>query len=300
MPVQTTYPGVYIEERPSGVHTIVGVSTSVTAFVGRGGEGTCRQPVRIFSFSDYLRTFGPPLDEVSPMGHAVQHFFANGGSQAVIVRVARRQRGGGVRRRSRRRCPSGTDVLTLTAIGRGEWANRTGSVGLEAEVDRDGDGEPRRPVQPGRHATVTLDPRDQRPRRQARARDHLNLSMSPRHPRYALNVLGGVAARRRERPGRRSRRRSRAPRSGAGAARRPAHDHRGRQDAARLGRLRPAASIVLLFPTETRRRRPRRLAQIVDRDQHRPRRTPGSPPTASLARTTAEDRVQRRRAWTRR
>ena len=34
MPVSPTYPGVYIEEVPSGVRTIVGVSTSVTAFVG--------------------------------------------------------------------------------------------------------------------------------------------------------------------------------------------------------------------------------------------------------------------------
>ena len=31
MPVAPTYPGVYIEEIPSGVHTITGVSTSITA-----------------------------------------------------------------------------------------------------------------------------------------------------------------------------------------------------------------------------------------------------------------------------
>ena len=29
-----TYPGVYIEEVPSGVRTITGVATSITAFVG--------------------------------------------------------------------------------------------------------------------------------------------------------------------------------------------------------------------------------------------------------------------------
>jgi len=33
MPITPTYPGVYIEEIPSGVRTITGVSTSVTAFV---------------------------------------------------------------------------------------------------------------------------------------------------------------------------------------------------------------------------------------------------------------------------
>ena len=39
MPVLTTYPGVYIEEIPSGVHTITGVATSITAFVGRALRG---------------------------------------------------------------------------------------------------------------------------------------------------------------------------------------------------------------------------------------------------------------------
>ena len=34
MPVAPTYPGVYVEELPSGVHTITGVSTAVTAFLG--------------------------------------------------------------------------------------------------------------------------------------------------------------------------------------------------------------------------------------------------------------------------
>ena len=33
MPITPTYPGVYIEELPSGVHTITAVTTSVTAFV---------------------------------------------------------------------------------------------------------------------------------------------------------------------------------------------------------------------------------------------------------------------------
>src|SRR5438128_444986 len=34
MPVSVSYPGVYIQEIPSGVHTITGVATSITAFVG--------------------------------------------------------------------------------------------------------------------------------------------------------------------------------------------------------------------------------------------------------------------------
>ena len=34
-----TYPGVYIEEVPSGVRTIAGVSTSVAAFIGTFSKG---------------------------------------------------------------------------------------------------------------------------------------------------------------------------------------------------------------------------------------------------------------------
>ena len=39
MPSTLTYPGVYIEEVPSGVRTITGVATSITAFVGRAARG---------------------------------------------------------------------------------------------------------------------------------------------------------------------------------------------------------------------------------------------------------------------
>ena len=39
MPVSVSYPGVYIEEIPSGVRTITGVATSITAFVGKALRG---------------------------------------------------------------------------------------------------------------------------------------------------------------------------------------------------------------------------------------------------------------------
>jgi phage tail sheath protein FI len=90
MPVTLTYPGVYIEEVPSGVRTITGVATSITAFVGRALRGPVdsdeKSPVRIFSFADYERIFGGFWAE-SPMSFAVYHYFLNGGSDALIVRV---------------------------------------------------------------------------------------------------------------------------------------------------------------------------------------------------------------------
>ena len=86
MPVAPTYPGVYVEEIPSGVHTITGVATSITAFVGRAPRGTPNEPITIFSFADFERKFGG-LDADYPMSYAVRDFYLNGGSQALIVRL---------------------------------------------------------------------------------------------------------------------------------------------------------------------------------------------------------------------
>ncbi|HEX8620314.1 MAG TPA: phage tail sheath C-terminal domain-containing protein [Thermoanaerobaculia bacterium] len=86
MPTALTYPGVYIEEVPSGVRTITGVATSITAFVGRALRGKVLEPVRIQSFAEYERAFGG-LWEDSTMSYAVQQYFLNGGVDALIVRV---------------------------------------------------------------------------------------------------------------------------------------------------------------------------------------------------------------------
>jgi phage tail sheath protein FI len=86
MPITPTYPGVYIEEIPSGVHTITGVATSITAFLGRAARGRVNQPTVINSFPDYDRIFGG-LCVNSTMSYAVRDFYLNGGSQAVIVRL---------------------------------------------------------------------------------------------------------------------------------------------------------------------------------------------------------------------
>ena len=86
MPVQLSYPGVYIEELPSGVRTIAGVATSIAAFVGRAWRGPVDEPVTLYSYADYERQFGG-LWRDSTMSYAVQQFFQNGGGQAIVVRV---------------------------------------------------------------------------------------------------------------------------------------------------------------------------------------------------------------------
>ena len=81
-----TDPGVYIEEFSSGVHTITGVATSITAFVGWAPQGPTDRAVLVQSWSDYARQFGG-LMSGALLGYAVNHFFKNGGSQAYIVRL---------------------------------------------------------------------------------------------------------------------------------------------------------------------------------------------------------------------
>jgi phage tail sheath protein FI len=87
MPVTPTYPGVYIEEIPSGVSTIPAVTTSVTAFVGYTPRGPLETPVTLTSFADFERSFGG-LSANSVLSYTVQHFFQNGGSVAIVVRLA--------------------------------------------------------------------------------------------------------------------------------------------------------------------------------------------------------------------
>ena len=58
MPTTPTYPGVYIEEIPSGVRTISGVATSIAAFVDFFARGPMNQAVRIFNMGDFEREFG--------------------------------------------------------------------------------------------------------------------------------------------------------------------------------------------------------------------------------------------------
>ena len=86
MPPLLNFPGVYIEEIPSAVHTITGVATSIAAFAGWAVQGPTNEAVLALSFSDFQNQFGG-LDSRSYLGYAVNQFFANGGQQAYIIRV---------------------------------------------------------------------------------------------------------------------------------------------------------------------------------------------------------------------
>ena len=86
MSITLTYPGVYLQEIPDSEHSIQGVSTSTTAFIGIAKKGPVDEATTIHSFTGYERIFGG-LWNKSNLSFAVYQYFLNGGRDAVVVRV---------------------------------------------------------------------------------------------------------------------------------------------------------------------------------------------------------------------
>src|SRR5262245_24418303 len=118
MPAVLSYPGVYIEEIPSGVRTITGVATSIAAFVGRARRGPVDEPVTINSYADFERQFGGLWID-STLSYAVRDFFVNGGGQAIVVRVANGAAGATIALPTGAAAPN--DLLSLVASSPGGW-----------------------------------------------------------------------------------------------------------------------------------------------------------------------------------
>lgn len=130
---QVSYPGVYIQEVPSGVHTITSVSTSVTAFIDFFKEGPMNQAVQIFGMTDFERIFGG-LDDRSEASYAVSQFFLNGGGEAYVIRVASFDGANPLSKASVKlkadTSGPGPVILEITAANEGIWGNN-----LRVDVD---------------------------------------------------------------------------------------------------------------------------------------------------------------------
>ncbi len=182
MPSALTYPGVYIEELPSGVRTITGVPTSLTAFVGRAWRGPLDEPVKINSYSDYERVFGG-LWRGSTMSYSVQQFFSNGGAQAIVVRVATRT-GAGATSAATIDLGAGN---TLVAAWPGTWG-RNLSVTVDHKVKNAADTNLF-------NLTIVDDPNalnaaDSQKRGGSGAQEaFLNVSRDPASPRFVTKIL---------------------------------------------------------------------------------------------------------------
>ncbi len=97
MAVQTSYPGVYIQELPSLAHSIQPAPTSVAVFIGYTHPFRTSKfltAVPLFSFADYQSNFGGFFS--SPwqrdyVGQAVFQFFSNGGPMCYVVGLQAQQ-----------------------------------------------------------------------------------------------------------------------------------------------------------------------------------------------------------------
>jgi len=120
MPITATYPGVYIEEVPSGVRPIIGVATSIAAFIGWFPRGAFEEAVRIFNPQDFDREFGG-LAADSLASYAIEQFFLNGGTQAWVVRTA----GDGTTATAAvvLRDTADADALEVRAVNAGAWGD---------------------------------------------------------------------------------------------------------------------------------------------------------------------------------
>jgi uncharacterized protein len=178
MPITTTYPGVYIEEIPSGVRTITGVSTSVAAFVGAAKRGPIGKPSDLYAFADYERLFGG-LDPSSEMSYAVRQFFLNGGQKAWVVRAAPGASPATLTLQTT--TPGPHDALVLTSALGGSSGNT-----LVAAVDYDTN-------VPASTFNLTLSYPSLDDPQNALAETFTNLSMNPADPRYAPTVVSATS-----------------------------------------------------------------------------------------------------------
>jgi phage tail sheath protein FI len=184
MPQSYTYPGVYVEEIPSGVRTIAGVSTSDTAFIDYFKQGPVDDPVRITSFGDFERIFGG-LDARSAASYAIQQYYLNGGSIAYVVRVTERDAASGLSVAT----PASlilSDELQIDASSPGTWANDRIRVSLP-------------PVPPGTppdlfNLRLELLADTSAGAAVVATENFLSLSMDPANARYAPNVVAANSA----------------------------------------------------------------------------------------------------------
>ena len=175
MPIAPTYPGVYVQEVPSGVRTIVGVSTSTTLFVGSCADGPLDTPIRCLSYSEFAAAFAEDSSS-SELPLQVRQFFLNGGTAAYVMRIANGAKPADVKLNREDKKPS----LVITARSPGLKGNQ-----IRVEVTYDTD-------QP--EATFNLgcfrwDPSPSGDPVKALEESWRNLSMNPAAANFAPTVL---------------------------------------------------------------------------------------------------------------
>lgn len=179
MPAIVSYPGVYLVEHESGARAIAAASTSTTVFLGMADKGPFELPTQVLGLPDYERQFG--ATSRGEMADQVRQYFTNGGGEAWVLRTALNA--------ARASVLLGTfgnaGTLRLTARDPGVAGNL-----IRAEVSY-------ATSSPERTFTLRLFRQSQRSDGSftaTEAETHAGLSMDPRSPRYAPDLLAADSA----------------------------------------------------------------------------------------------------------
>lgn len=179
MPGTYTYPGIYIEEVPSGVHPIVGATTAETAFVDFFARGPVDRAQRVTSFGDFTRIFGG-LDSRSEASYAVQQYYLNGGQVAWVVRI-----GVGAPPTASHHLTGGSppqDTIVVSAVNAGAWGNHVQVAAVTSPVAGRFDLFVREVTTEGGRTQVVA------------AEEYRNLTMALGDRRYAVDVVNAASS----------------------------------------------------------------------------------------------------------
>lgn len=173
-----TYPGVYMQEVPSGVRPIEAAGTSTAAFFGVAERGPIGEVKKIFNITEFQNIYGGFLDNYF-LAHAVFQFFNNGGTQCYVGRIASGAETASVTILDR--ATGAHDSLTISAISPGAWGNRL-QVIVESGSAEDSDNQ--------FNITVYQDIPGKAP---LELESFENLSMNPLSPSYVETVVNSVS-----------------------------------------------------------------------------------------------------------
>jgi phage tail sheath protein FI len=181
MPVLTSYPGVYVEEIPSGVHNIAGVSTASTAFIDYFSKGPMGVATQINNFTQFQTVFGG-LNQLSEASYGVMQYFLNGGQTAWIVRVAAGSPAPAQLTLDDTENPAKA-TLTITASSPGVWGTNL-QVGVDTKT-----------VPSGLfNLVIRRVDSISNPAQVLNTEIYRNLSMTSSSPNYAIGVVNAASA----------------------------------------------------------------------------------------------------------
>lgn len=123
---QVRAPGVYFEPNEQRVAPLELGQTGVPVFLGITRRGPLDRPVLVTSEPQFIEVFGEPLAE-GYLGPAVHGFYANGGQDCYVLRVARVEGPAGEVALTARYPVldgGGEETLILEALDPGTWGNQ--------------------------------------------------------------------------------------------------------------------------------------------------------------------------------